>query len=97
MGLLAHLNKERRLDMANYERTTPDFTVVEKREITSVTVDTETGMTDVLEKVQLVKEDGSIASSSVQRTTVPTADASDWINEATTLSKKVETQSVNVD
>lgn len=83
--------------MANYERTTPDFTVVEKREITSVTVDTETGMTDVLEKVQLVKEDGSIASSSVQRTTVPTTDASDWINEATTLSKKVETQSVNVD
>lgn len=83
--------------MAKYERITPDFTVVEKREVTSVTVDTETGMTDVLEKVQLVKEDGSVASSSIQRTTVPTTEAGDWINEATTLSKKVEIQPANVE
>ena len=83
--------------MAKYERITADFTVVEKREVASVTVDTETGMTDVIEKVQLVKEDGSVASSSVQRTTVPTTEAGDWINEATTLSKKVETQPANVE
>ena len=83
--------------MAKYERITADFTVVEKREVASVTVDTETGMTDVIEKVQLVKEDGSVASSSVQRTTVPTTEAGEWINEATTLSKKVEIQPVNVE
>ena len=83
--------------MPNNERKqspSPAYTVVEKREIISVTVDVETGLTDILEKVELTKDDGTLVSSTVQRTTMETAEAGGWITDAVTLSKKVEQQPV---
>lgn len=74
-----------------YERTSETFDCVEKREITSVTVDVESGMTDTIERVQIVKEDGSILSTTNQRTTVPTSQAGDWVNQAVVASSKVDT------
>ncbi len=74
-----------------YERTSETIEVVEKREVTSVTVDVESGMTDAIERVQLVKADGSVLSTTTQRTTVPTKDAGEWVNQAVVASSKVGT------
>lgn len=73
------------------ERTSATIEVVEVREVTSVTVDVESGMTDTIERVQIVKDDGSILSTSTQRTTIPTKDAGDWVNQAVVASSKVDT------
>ena len=74
-----------------YERTSETIEVVEKREVTSVTVDVESGMTDTIERVQIVKDDGSILSTTTQRTSIPTKDAGDFVNQAVVASSKVDT------
>ena len=74
-----------------YERTSETIEVVEQREVTSVTVDVESGMTDTIERVQIVKDDGSILSTTTQRTSIPTKDAGDFVNQAVVASSKVDT------
>ena len=74
-----------------YERTSEIIEVVERREVTSVTVDVESGMTDTIERVQIVKDDGSVLSTTTQRTTIPTKDAGDFVNQAVVASSKVDT------
>ncbi len=73
-----------------YERTSETIEVVEKREVVSVTVDVESGMTDAIERVQIVKADGSVLSTAKQRTTVPTKDAGEWVNQAVAKSADVK-------
>ena len=74
-----------------YGRTSETIEVVEVREITSVTVDVESGMTDTLEKVQIIKKDGEVLSTTTQRTTVPTSQSGDLIERAVVASSKVDT------
>ena len=66
----------------DFTRESEEITVVERREILSVTVDTESGMTDAIERVQIVKEDGTVLSTVNQRSSKPTSEVSDWIADA---------------
>ena len=66
----------------DFTRESEEITVVEKREVTSVTVDAESGMTDLLEKVQIVKADGTVISTTTQRTSAPTIEVEKWIADA---------------
>ena len=66
----------------DFTRESEEITVVEKREVTSVTVDAESGMTDCIERVQLVKADGTVMSTTTQRSTAPTKDVENWIADA---------------
>ena len=74
-----------------YETTSEKIEVVEVTEITSVTVDVESGMTDTILKVEIVKNDGSILSTKTERITVPTPQALDRVNQAVEASSKVDT------
>lgn len=66
----------------DYTRTSEEITVVERREVLTVTVNAETGMTEAVEKVQIVKADGTVMSTVTQRSSAPTKDVSDWITDA---------------
>ena len=66
----------------DFTRESEEITVVEKREVTSVTVDAESGMTDLIEKVQIVKADGTVMSNTTQRSSAHTIEVSDWIADA---------------
>ena len=63
-------------------RESEEITVVEKREVTSVTVNAESGMTDIIERVQIVKTDGTAISTTTQRSSAPTVEVGDWIADA---------------
>ena len=66
----------------DFTRESEEITVVEKREVTSVTVDAESGMTDLLEKVEIIKADGTVLSTTTQRTSAPTIEVEKWISDA---------------
>ena len=66
----------------DFTRESEEITVVEKREVLSVTVDAEAGMTEAIEKVQIVKADGTLMATIRQRSSKPTSEVSDWIADA---------------
>lgn len=70
----------------DFTRESGEITVVEKRTVLSVTVDAESGLTDAIERVQIVKADGSILSTTKQRRSAPTVEVGDWIADAQTKS-----------
>lgn len=70
----------------DFTRESGEITVVEKRTVLSVTVDVESGLTDAIERVQIVKADGSILSTTKQRRSAPTVEVGDWIADAQTKS-----------
>lgn len=66
----------------DFTRESEEITVVEKREVLSVTVDAQTGMTDAIEQVQIVKADGTVLSTQKIRKSAPTVEVVNWISEA---------------
>lgn len=78
----------------DFTRESEEITVVEKRTVLSVTVDAESGMTDAIEQVQIVKADGTVMSTTRQRSSKPTSEVSDWIADA--QAKSIANQPVPV-
>jgi len=66
----------------DFTRDSEEITVVEKRTVLSVTVDAESGMTDAIERVQIVKADGTIMSTTNQRSSALTSEVGNWISDA---------------
>ena len=63
------------------EKVIRTYTVSESREVLSVTVNTETDTTDIIEQV-ILSEGDTVVSNQKLRTTMPTAEARDIIAAA---------------